>query len=164
MAELTLRPGATFSPDRQYRYTLTRTWRTMGPYLVVIGLNPSTADETQDDPTIRRCLAFAKREGLGGLIMLNLFALRSTDPGELLRHPNPVGAYNDGFLRTQTVRRDGSIVLAAWGAHPAAQERVRSIYGRVLGPGLHCLGTTKHGAPRHPLYVRGDRAFEPWTM
>lgn len=154
---------ATFSADRRYRYTLSRLWSLMPPYLVVVGLNPSTADENADDPTIRRCIGFAKREGLYGLIMVNLFALRSTDPKALLRDPHPIGADNDAVLRQQTDRRDGSKVLCAWGAHPAAVERARSIYP-TLGPLLYCLGTTKDGHPRHPLYVPADRELEQFTL
>jgi len=86
--------GATFSTDRVYRYALWRVWDAALPSFVVIGLNPSTADETENDPTIRRCIGFAKREGCGGLVMLNLFAVRATDPRVMMAHPEPIGPDN----------------------------------------------------------------------
>ncbi len=153
--------GATFSPCRAYRYTLTRTWGGTLP-LVVIGLNPSTADESLDDPTIRRCMAFARSWGHGGLVMLNLFAFRSTDP-KGLEAPGlePVGEDND---RTIVEETKGRRVLCAWGVHGALFGRAQGVSAllRAHGRELVALGLTKEGHPRHPLYVRGDTLPVPF--
>lgn len=147
--------GATFSVCRTWRYELWRRWGSADP-LVVVGLNPSTADETIDDPTIRRCIGFAKREGLGGLVMLNMYALRSTDPAGLGLVANPVGVDNVETI-ARWARRPVRMV-AAWGAHRAARARdaetVRAIVAnRPAGFVLECFGTTAEGFPRHPLYL-----------
>lgn len=149
-----LEADAHISADGVYRYWLSRRWqeperqRTM----VVVGLNPSTADATKDDPTIRRCVGFAKREGCGKLVMVNLFALRSTDPDGLLRHPDPIGPENGQTLNAWIHPR--FLCVAAWGAHPLAFERgIRIVQSYDL---LRCFGVTKSGAPRHPLYVKAD--------
>lgn len=145
--------GAIFSPDYAYRYVLWRVWSKGGRSLVVIGLNPSTADATHDDPTIRRCIGFAKREALDGLIMLNLFALRATDPKVMMGHLDPTGADNDRRLREYAQRQRG-IVVAAWGAHGIHHGRAAAV--RRMIPGLKCFGLTRDGQPRHPLYLRAD--------
>jgi hypothetical protein len=124
-----------------------------------IGLNPSTADETKDDPTIRRCVAFAKAWGYGGLFMTNLFAFRATDPADMKRAADPYGWDNDHTL-TSLARRAG-IVVAAWGAHGAYQGRDRSV--RLLVPNLHYLRLTKAGHPGHPLYLPANLTPTPWT-
>ena len=143
--------GARFSSCRTYRYALWRVWDEDGPSLNVIGLNPSTADETTDDPTIRRCIGFAKAWGYGSLVMTNLFALRSTDPRGLLTMDDPVGPDNDQTLYVEAGSSGQSI--AAWGAHPLAvarSEHVRRLLGQMF---VECLGITKSGAPKHPLYL-----------
>lgn len=149
--------GAVFSGCRRYRYALWRTWGD-GPAFVVIGLNPSTADETEDDPTIRRCKGFARRERCGGLIMLNLFALRATDPREMKAAEDPVGPANDAAIADMV--GEGDTVVAAWGVH--GDHRGRDAEVAALVPHLQCLGTTKQGHPRHPLYLRSDTPLEPW--
>jgi hypothetical protein len=155
--------AATFSDDRRYRYTLTRSWSMVGPYLVVIGLNPSTADETVDDPTIRRCIGFAKRERMSGLIMVNLFALRATDPRAMMADPDPIGPENDAVLQRETDRRDGSIVLAAWGVNGSHMGRAIAAWTKITAL-MHCLGVTRDGNPRHPLYVRADAPLLQFTF
>lgn len=144
--------GAMFSDDRVYRYSLWRRWDRALPTFVVIGLNPSTADEATDDQTIRRCISFAKREGCGKLVMLNLFALRATDPRVMLAHPAPIGEINDAVIRAHVVR--GGIFVAAWGAHGGHRGRDQAVLSLV--PSLRCFGRTLAGHPRHPLYLRGD--------
>jgi hypothetical protein len=144
--------SAAFSPCRTYRYALWREWND-GPTVTFIGLNPSTADETKDDPTIRRCVGFAKSWGFGGLIMANLFALRATDPTEMLRHPEPVGPDNDAWLRG-LAGRSGK-VIAAWGVHGTHRKRDKAVL-QMLGDKLHALALTKAGLPKHPLYLRAD--------
>jgi hypothetical protein len=151
--------GASLSADGAYRYALTRRWDVLSSRcLVVVGLNPSTADAHTDDPTIRRCVAFAKREGCGQLLMLNLYALRSTDPAALWSHPNPIGPGNDSHIKRLTGPSD--LVLAAWGSNARDADRASAVL--ALLPPVVCLGTTKDGHPRHPLYVRGDTPLVPW--
>jgi hypothetical protein len=154
--------GAVVSPCGTYRYTLDRVWDASLPTALFIMLNPSTADASVDDPTIRRCVSFAKRMGCGALTVVNLYALRSTDPGALATHPDPVGPDNDTHIALALGKRLGCVV-AAWGAHPAANQRVDTVAALLAAHGwqVSCLGTTKGGAPRHPLYVRGDAPLTP---
>lgn len=151
--------GADISECGTYRYRLWRHWGT--PFekatMVVVGLNPSTADAEKDDPTIRRCVSFAKREGCGRLVMVNLFALRSTDPSALLRHDDPEGPRN---LRTlDDWLCPPFVCVAAWGAHPLAQEKGVLLAMRVP---LLAFGFTKGLAPRHPLYLPLDAPLVPY--
>ena len=154
--------GAVLSPDEKYRYLLTRELGA-GPPLVFIMLNPSTADAEVDDPTIRRCIRFAARENAGHLVVVNLFALRATDPRELARDPDPFGPRNNKFILMHC--RPDSRVVAAWGAHPFAAARARTVARivDVAGASLECLGVTKDGHPRHPLYVRADAPLVPYA-
>ena len=157
---LTGEATATFSEDRVYRYRLTRTWGTSGTHATWIMLNPSTADALRDDPTITRCISFTKAWGLDGLVVVNLFALPATDPVELLGHRAPVGEANDQFIRDAV--HPWSVVVAAWGAHKIAAARMRTVLGIVTAraDAVGCLGVTKTGSPRHPLYVPGSQALE----
>src|ERR1700730_233565 len=150
--------GAVFSLDRLYRYVLTRRWDSGRRQLVVIGLNPSTADENVDDPTIRRCIGFARAQRCDALVMLNLFAFRATNPMDMKDSYGAgidiVGDANDGTIRTYAWG-DEVIVVAAWGAHGGFLGRDKEV--RALGlPHLNCWGVTKDGHPRHPLYLRAD--------
>jgi len=139
---------AVFSPCRRYRYELWRKWSD-APACVFIGLNPSTADETQDDPTIRRCIAFARSWGHGALGMFNLFAFRATDPKEMLSTEDPVGPDNDRVL--SSLPSAASMIVAAWGTHGAHLSRDKTVLS--LLPKLHALRLTKDGHPSHPLYL-----------
>lgn len=143
--------SATFSPCRRYRYTLWRRWGD-GPYAMFVGLNPSTADETTDDPTIRRCIRFARDWGYDALCMTNLFALRATDPKVMLADPEPVGPENDDKLLVFGV--NAGIVIAAWGAHGGHLNRDMELLRFPFD--MHHLGLTKAGKPRHPLYLPAD--------
>lgn len=140
---------AVFSPDRTYRYELWRRWGVGRDYCCFIGLNPSTADEIQDDPTIRRCIGFAKELGYGSLCMLNLFAFRSRFPDVMKMQPDPVGPDNDATI--QLLAHNAGIVVAAWGVHGTHIGRAGQVLQMI--PNLHCLGTTKQGHPKHPLYL-----------
>ena len=152
--------AARLSECGRYRYWLGRIWDEADS-LVFVMLNPSTADAAIDDPTIRRCMAFARREGYGGISVLNLYALRSPDPKALLTCEDPVGPENDGYLRLtlEEQARRGHPVIAAWGTN-AKRERVVDVLTLAGGVFWGCLGTTKDGHPRHPLYVRGDQPIE----
>ena len=125
-------------------------------------LNPSTADAEKDDPTIRRCIAFAARAGFGGVEILNLFAFRATRPAALKAAADPVGPDNDDHLRTLFGQH--RVVLAAWGAHGAFRRRADAVryIADELGVALICLGRTAQGQPRHPLYVKRDSAILPY--
>ena len=116
---------AEFSPCRQYRYSLWRYWDEHKRYAVFVCLNPSTADETKDDPTVRRCINFAKGWDYGGMIMLNLFALRSTDPKRLKLVDDPVGPDNDFHLRSASSK--AGITIAAWGIHGTLMGRNKEV-------------------------------------
>lgn len=142
---------AKFSPCHRYRYQLWRRWGD-GPYALFVGLNPSTADETTDDPTIRRCVRFARDWGYGALCMANLFAFRATDPKVMMAEPEPVGPANDGNLACAHL--GAGITIAAWGAHGGHRGRDKEVLQMLSG--FHHLGLTKGGKPRHPLYLRAD--------
>ena len=160
MNDLLTRHAATLSPCERYRYSLSRSWGT-GPLMGFVMLNPSTADAEMDDPTIRRCLGFARREGAGGIMVGNLFAWRSTSPAALYRTADIIGPRNDTTLRdiATTARVNGAPVVCAWGAHEAARTRATRVLSLLRDQGaiLMCLGMTRDGSPRHPLYVRGDQ-------
>lgn len=156
--------GATFSPCRAYRYELHRVWDAHKPPAMFIGLNPSTADETVDDPTIRRCIAYAQAWGYGGLIMGNLFAFRATDPKVMKAASFPVGGDNDHWLRVNALR--AGVVVAAWGTHGAFLDRgliVKRDLAEVARGGLHHLKLTKDGYPGHPLYLKADLQPQAWS-
>jgi len=149
--------AAIISPCGRYRYVLTRTWDDTLPVLVFCMLNPSTADASQDDPTIRRCIGFAKREGCGGIAVVNLFAWRATHPDQMPVLDDDKSGPDNHLHIADTVR--GRRVVVAYGAHVSAHPwTVKPVLKviRSFAAGLYHLGTTKSGAPRHPLYVRGD--------
>jgi hypothetical protein len=148
-----------------YRYRLQRG---DGPRrLAFVMLNPSTADADVDDPTIRRCRAFAQREGHAGIDVMNLYAWRATDPVQLTQVDDPVGPDNAIWLDHLACDHRHGWIVCAWGA--LARERQCQTALQVAGilsshgARLVCLGITKDGSPRHPLYVRGDTAIADWT-
>ena len=154
---------ATISPCGRYRYTLGRRWGD-GPLACWVMLNPSTADATQDDPTVRRCIGFSKAWGYGGLVVVNLFAFRATDPAELLaRRTLAVGPDNDAAILAAA--ESSSVVVAAWGVHGTHLGRADAVTSliRRAGYSLRCLGRTKGGLPRHPLYVAAATPTEPFA-
>src|SRR5271169_21821 len=136
-------PETVFSPDRVYSYTLWRVWGPDLPFVQFIGLNPSTADETKDDPTIRRCIAFAKSWGYGALCMTNIFAYRATDPGDMMVAKEPGGKENDMWLRG--VAAEAGTVVAAWGRG-----------GSFLGRGMKGKGMISEIKPLHCLRTIGS--------
>jgi hypothetical protein len=151
-----------FSQCRTYRYVLWREWDAINrAYALFVGLNPSTADEGQDDPTIRRCVGFAKRWGYGALCVTNLFAYRATYPEAMKAHKAPVGEENDKWLRAMA--KNAAIVVAAWGVDGTHLYRDRAVIP-LLGKELTCLGLTKHGHPAHPLYLKNSLEPIPFAM
>ena len=148
--------GAVFSPCGRYRYKLWRVWDPDLPLgcVMFLMLNPSTATDTQDDPTIRRCIGYARSWGYGGLCVGNLFAYRATDPTALQRVDHPVGPDNDRVLRAMVAQC--GLVVAAWGNYGARYgRRVQEVLGLVEQP-LYCLRPLRSGHPAHPLLQRKD--------
>jgi hypothetical protein len=147
-----VRRDAIIDPTGAYRYSLTREWDAALPRVCFCMLNPSTADALRDDPTIRRCIGFARSWGYGSLEVINLFAYRATSPGELRAADDPVGPQNDWHIGQAAGR--ASLIIVAWGAHGSFLARDVPVAERLAG--ALCLGMTRTGYPRHPLYVRGD--------
>jgi hypothetical protein len=139
---------AGFSHCRRYRYWLRRVWDPSLEPCVFICLNPSTADAYHDDPTLKRCLSFAKQWGYGSLLLVNLFSLRATDPCILKTATDPIGPRTDLWL--QRAMRESTNIVAAWGNGGLLMNRGAKV-SRRLGT-LGCLGITALGMPRHPLY------------
>ncbi|RZK44822.1 MAG: DUF1643 domain-containing protein [Hymenobacter sp.] len=154
---------AVLSTCNHYRYQLTRQWEVRLGTVVFVMLNPSTADARMDDPTIRRCISFARTWGYGGINVVNLFAWRATNPAELKTIADPVGPDNDQYLLNAFAQ--APMVVVAWGMHaPAArvQEVSRLMQRTAIIP--QCLGATQAGHPRHPLYVPRARQLEDYTL
>lgn len=156
--------SAVISPCGLYRYKLTREphdlYTTRGAALFIM-LNPSTADASLDDPTIRRCRGFAKEWDCSGIVVANLYALRATNPTALWTSADPVGPDNNMWLAG--LFREHDTIVCAWGANPKPERvaQVRKMFRDGTRP--MCLGVTKSGAPRHPLYVRGDQPLIEWS-
>lgn len=170
-----------------YRYALTRQWDPALPWTAFVMLNPSTADAFEVDPTVRRCLGYAKDWGSGGLLVLNAFALRSTEPEALYGHGAPVGVDNDYAIMEALTALQPAQVVAGWGPHAAKIDDTgakrprlgaRLTVGRaahiawvsratqmrhLLGDRLMALKVTKDGHPGHPLYLKGDLRPLPWS-
>ncbi|MDS0280056.1 DUF1643 domain-containing protein [Halomicroarcula sp. S1AR25-4] len=155
------RADAVLSEDRQYRYRLSRTWDTEKPTIAFVMLNPSTADETEDDPTIRRCLGFAEDWGYGSLLVGNLFAYRTSDPADLRDVDDPVGPENDQHLRD--ICDEADKVIVAWGTDGDLHDREREFVEK-LDVDLYALDTTKDGHPNHPLYQPADAEPELFEL
>lgn len=145
--------SATFSLCETYRYQLERWWW-RGRKLTFIMLNPSTATALVNDPTVGRCEARAVRDGYGGFEVVNLFALRSTDPGMIKKHPDPVGPDNDAAILDAC--SDADMVICAWGKHGRYRERDKHVMRLLNGIPLYCLGINGDGTPKHPLYLKSD--------
>jgi hypothetical protein len=158
--DLFLERDAVISDCGQYRYLLRRTWDHGKPRALFVMLNPSTADAEIDDATIRSCVRLSKGLGYGSFEVVNLYALRATDPAELARAADPIGPRNDGCIEAAIMRCD--LAICAWGAHRMAGNRASSVHSllRQRRPAVFCLGTTKAGAPKHPLYIKSGTPLE----
>lgn len=137
-----------------YRYSLTRVWDPTLPTITFVLLNPSTADAEQLDPTLRRCVGLAKRDGYGGMVILNLYAFRTKDPKVMLVVADPVGPENDKVLANVK-----GTVVAGWGTNASPKRVAQAL---AVLPQLLTLGVAKDGHPRHPLYVRADARLIEW--
>ena len=157
-----INPGqAALSADQVYRYQLDRTWNPAWPVITWLMLNPSTADASVDDATVKKITkTFARPWGAGGVTVVNLFAYRATEPADLRKAPDPVGPHNDLFIRDVCCRP--AVVVAAWGAHGGLHGRDTAVTRMLAGAGvrLHCLGLTRDGHPKHPLYVSGSTPLQ----
>ena len=140
--------SAVLSDCGKYRYKLTRVWDPNRPVLRWIMLNPSTADHTDDDPTIRKVVGFSERNGFGSIEVFNLFAYRATDPSELRKVADPIGPENHFYL-SQIARP----LVLAWGNHGAYRRQGKEVLRLLNFPFAFYLGTTQSGQPRHPLYI-----------
>ena len=152
VASGSIKRSAVFSDCGLYRYVLRRTWDDKRPAVLVVGLNPSTADATRDDATSRVCINYAMRWGYGGLLLGNLFAWRCTDPAGLRNVPDPIGPDNDRWLRR--LHRQADLVVCAWGKSGAYLDRDARVLKFLHDP--HCLTRLQDGRPGHPLYKKAD--------
>ncbi len=147
--------GAIFDINDRYRYSLWRAWSSYHPRIVFVLLNPSIADEERNDPTIRRCMGFARAWNFGSMEVVNLFAYRATDYKELFQVSDPLGEENNRFTM-QAVERCSTVVVG-WGTRGTLLGRDRQVLALFAGmKDVYCLGITKDGQPQHPLYVKGD--------
>ena len=146
---------AVFSDDRKYRYALLRSWDASKPLVMFVGLNPSTANEQENDPTIRRVISFAQKFGYGGVYMANLFALVTPYPKELKAAEDPLGA-NDFHL--PKIEKECNAIIYCYGAFAEGRERAKKVL-ELLGPG-YCLGINADGSPKHPLYLKSDSILQ----
>ena len=156
---------ATFSNDLAFRYALARRWDERRADVLFVMFNPSAGDEAKLDPTLRRCASFAAAWGYGGFAVANLFALRSPHVRTVARHAAPAGPDNEAWLTMLTGQAD--LVVVAWGALAARYRphtwHVAQLLGRHAREPLRCLGMTKDGHPRHPLYLRKSTSLEVWA-
>ncbi len=145
-----------------YRYTLWRAWDEMRPRVCFVLLNPSTADATRDDPTLRRCIGFARSWGACGSVeIVNLFAYRTADPAMLRKAAHPVGPDNDTYLKN-AARRASRIVLG-WGARGTLLGRDLAVLELLAAYPLYCLRLTRERHPEHPLYIPGDTTLQVYN-
>lgn len=143
---------AVYDRTEMYRYYLKRTWDDGLPLVAFVGLNPSTATEQQDDPTVRRCQTYARDWGYGGFLMLNAFALRSTDPRGLRDVRDPVGPENDVFLLMGV--KEAAKTVVCWGNHGAVNQRHLQMRKLLQVFNVECFVRTATGFPNHPLYLK----------
>lgn len=151
--------GAHFSDDRRHRYFLWRIWDDRKDFVMFIGLNPSTANESENDPTIRRVISFAKAWGFGGVYMCNLFTFISPYPDDLKKCIDPE---KDCDYWLQSVGSMCKKVVFAWGNFKEAAERSKEVI--KLFPGAVALEINKNGTPKHPLYIKGDTVPVPFII
>ena len=160
MSDLTIERDAYISVCGRYRYLLRRTWDHAKPRALFVMLNPSTADAELDDATIRSCMRLSRGLHYGSFEVVNLHGLRSTDAGALKIAADPIGPENDRVIEAAINRCD--VAICAWGQHwtaPGRPQRVAEIL-RVARPAIFCLGRTKSGAPKHPLYIKTGTPLE----
>jgi hypothetical protein len=151
---------AVYSDCLRYRYALTRVWAE-GPRISFVMLNPSTATEVQNDPTVERCERRARAMGFGAFRVVNIFGFRATDPRDMRAAPDPIGPENDAAIIAAADWAD--MILCAWGTHGAHLGRGAAVAQMLAGYDLHHLGLTQAGDPKHPLYISYAQRPEPWS-
>jgi len=152
-----MKKDAILSRNRKYRYVLWRQWDAEKPSCVFIGLNPSTADENEDDPTLRRCMNFSKDWGFGKCVMTNLFAYRATNPDELKQQQDPIGYKNNHYIKILCKQAD--LIVVAWGNFGHYLNRDKKVLKLLQDVPLMCFKITSKGQPIHPLYQAKDAAL-----
>lgn len=152
--------GAKISDCNKYRYSLWRIWDKEKPIFTFVGLNPSTADHIQDDPTITRCINFAKSWGGGGIYMANLFAYRATAPQDMMSQEDPIGPDNDFYLQELAIKSQK--IIACWGNHGAYQQRSATLK-KLLKDKIYYLELNKTGEPKHPLYIHSETQIKSFS-
>lgn len=152
-----MKKSAIISDDKKYRYSLSRIWDETKSKVLFIMLNPSTADDLDDDNTIRRCIAFAKDWGFGGILVSNLFAYRSTKPNILLKCVDPIG--NDNAIYINELSLECEITICAWGNGKIVNKLLKKFdyYKPLINiKNLHYLELCNDGTPKHPLYLKKE--------
>lgn len=149
--------SAVFSPCRKYRYALYRLWNAQ-PAIMFVGLNPSTATESVNDPTVTRCINYARKWGYGAMYMMNIFAYRATDPKEMLAQQDPIGPENDFYLKE--IANKVAFRVAYWGNHGEYLGRGNQV--RKMIKNMHYLKMNNTGQPAHPLYLSQTLQPIPW--
>ena len=154
---------ALFSDCERYRYLLTRVWDGRGPRALFVMLNPSTADEFRNDPTVERCERRARALGFGAFRVTNIFAFRATDPKVMRAAEDPIGPGNDDAILS-SARDWADTVVCAWGNHGAHLGRGEAVAAmlRAAGVRTHHLGLSRTGHPKHPLYIGYGQELVPW--
>ncbi len=162
MTDLFLERDAVLSDCGTYRYLLRRTWDFDKPRALLVMLNPSTADASIDDATIRSCIRLLRGLGYGSFEVVNLFAFRATDPKALFTAADPYGPKCNDIIDSAINRCD--IAICAWGAHPMARDRGRNVWSTLKSyrPEVFCFGRTKDGAPKHPLYIKSGTPLQAY--
>ncbi len=155
-----MKRSAIISNCKLYRYYLERIWNTKKASVMFIMLNPSTADGTNDDPTIRRCIKFAAGWGYGGLIVTNLFAYRTTNPKKLLLVDDPIGPKNNEYI--ELGHNEAITTIAAWGTKGQILNRNKEVIEQLAD--LDCIGITQNNHPNHPLYMKADSKLFMYTL
>jgi hypothetical protein len=151
-----MQKASQLSPCRTYRYRLDRIWNDSKPRVLFILYNPSTADEWVDDPTLRRCMGFAQAWGYGGLCIINLFSLRTSDPTVLRGHARPKGPDHEHVFHEAV--EGHSDIVCAWGLQGGP---ISSHFSHGTHRIFH-LGVNKDGSPKHPLYLPSNTLLHPW--
>ena len=142
--------NAIFSKCKKHRLSLWRIWNSEKPYVLFVGLNPSVADKKNNDPTITRFVNFAKFWGYGGILVGNIFSLKTTDPKKLILNQNPLHKFNDCWLKYMASKSNK--IIGAWGNYGTYLKRYK--YIKFILPNINCIGITNLGQPKHPLYQK----------
>jgi len=151
--------GADFSADRKYRYSLWRVWDKSLPKVMYIGLNPSTANEIKNDPTVKSCMRIAKSNGYGGIYMMNCYAFISTDPKLLILNPAEDELNN---VKLKEISEICETIVFAWGNFEVAKSRGLELLN--IFPDAMALTVNKSGSPKHPLYCKSDTKFIKYNL